>query len=147
MAKRKYLPFWYLQILLFTWKDQGNIKGPGIYCGGHLTVTYGGELYLRIFLRSCPPSNFVVLELPFLHGLQSRTHHMLSHGKSRRNDNMCRSRRMIWPTHLHKWQSIWPLPHSVITGVKKRPNSPLKFLGKDRFMGLCLHAQVKQDVT
>ena len=74
MAKRKYLPFSYLQILLFTWKDQGNINGPGIYCGGHFTVTYGGELHLQIFLRSCPPSNFVMLELPFLHGFKSRTH-------------------------------------------------------------------------
>ena len=32
----------------------------GICCGGHLAVTYGGELlYLRIFLKLNPPSNFV----------------------------------------------------------------------------------------
>ena len=26
------------------------------------------------------------------------------------------------------WRAIWPPPHSVNTGVKKRPDSPLKFL-------------------
>ena len=36
-----------------------------------------------------------------------------------------------WSTiaHLHMWPSKWPLPHSIDTGVRKRPDSLFKFLG------------------
>ena len=41
-----------------------------ICCGGHLDVTYGGELlYLRIFSSLSPPNNFVKRVLPFPHGI------------------------------------------------------------------------------
>ena len=47
----------------------------GICCGGHLAITYGGELlYLQIFLLLSPPSNFVERELPFPHVLKSHAH-------------------------------------------------------------------------
>ena len=68
-----------------------KFKG-GICCGGHLAVTYGGELlYIRIFSQLSPPSNFVKRELPFSRGLWSLMHS----GESRDNDNVRRSRRMI----------------------------------------------------
>ena len=50
-----------------------KFKG-GICCGGHLAVTYGGELlYLPIFLQLSPPNKFAERELPFQRGLKSRT--------------------------------------------------------------------------
>ena len=31
-------------------------------------------------------------------------------------------------THLHTWWAIWPPPHSLNTGVKKRPDFPFQIL-------------------
>ena len=60
-----------LTVFYYLMSTQGNLKGE---CGGHLAITYGGELlYLRIFLSLGPPNNFVKCELPFSHGLKSRT--------------------------------------------------------------------------
>ena len=58
---------------------QGTVCSPkkfkgGIWCGGHLAVSYGGELlYLRIFSELSLPYSFVKRELPFLYGLKLRT--------------------------------------------------------------------------
>ena len=47
---------------------QGNLK-LGIHSGGHLAVTYEGELlYLQMFSYLSPPRKH---ELPFSHGLKS----------------------------------------------------------------------------
>ena len=47
----------------------------GICFGGHLAITYVGDLlFLLICSYLSPPSNFVKRELPFPRGLKSRMH-------------------------------------------------------------------------
>ena len=66
--------FNFLKFLFYYVWIPRKLKG-GIGCGGHLAVTYGGELiYLRIFSYPSPPNHFVERKLPFLRELKSRTH-------------------------------------------------------------------------
>ena len=59
---------------------------------------YGGELlYLRIFLKLSPPSNFGKRELPYPRGLKIMRACMLSYGESRGNDNVRKLGWMIAP--------------------------------------------------
>ena len=67
----------------------------------------------------------------FTHGLKSRTHigyrtvnHAVTINVQIVPNDQAKSEGTI--THLHKWQSIWPLLHNVNTGVKKRANFPFK---------------------
>ena len=79
------------------------------------------------------PSNFIKCELPFLHGLKSHTHigycavnHVVTTLHKIMTKHSTKSEGTI--THLYMWQSIWLPPHSINTGVKKRPDSPSKIL-------------------
>ena len=99
-----------------------KFKG-GICCGGHLSVTYGGELlYLWIFSQLSPSNNFVKRELPFPREIKLR-------GESRNNDNVRRSRQMIAPNP--KVQELTSIcnkqysrrPIALTQGSKKRPDS------------------------
>ena len=71
--------------------------------------------------------------LPFTRGLTSYIHlGYCANTKNHTNMIICTDRAewlcQIQDTipHLHMWWSIWLPPHSVNTGVKKRPHSPLK---------------------
>ena len=136
----------YFCSLTSTSADSKEIQG-GICCSSHLAVTYGGELlYLRIFSLLSPPRNFVKRELLFPHGLQSGMH--IGYRVMNRAITIMCSDRAEWSksrgtiTRLHTWRSIWSLPHSVNTGVKKRPNSPFQFPWSTPILCISLYTSI-----
>ena len=112
-----------------------KFKG-GICRGSHLAVTYGVIVPPDIFIVK-PAKQFRYTCVAFLAWTYIMHTFRLLHGKYAAMIRCANHAEMIAPkfegtiAHLYVWPSKWPPPPSFNTEVKKRPDSPLKFLGCD----------------